>query len=1040
MGITYYSIYKNSTGNVGIGTITPANNLVVYNGSSWAGEDLNGSSGGELRFLQSGTLKANIYASTSTGFVINGGSETIFQIGASEKMRLTGGNLGIGTTGPASILHLNGAAPTILTLSSTSYPSTYYTTFGVDSAARAFLIFGNNGVNEIRAGRTSTGGYLDFYTNNTVGQTTTTSDGNFVMRLAAGGNVGIGTDAPILKLVVKGASSYPATTGTAQTGVFRLTGGTGLYNVLDMGINESTDTAWIQATRANSLSTYDKLLINPYGGNVGIGTTSPSYLLTVYAASLAQFTLSNATRNFILSNNAGDGLLSFSYNAVNRLQFDTTNQWFNTGNVGIGTSSPGGILDVQSSNAGDQLVRTWNTNTAGTGKAILRVVNSGNNAQGTQLQFTDLNYFVGTIASDRTNGMAFYVGQQATALVSERMRIDINGNLGIGTTSPAQKLTINNGSSTGAGAVYPIRLSGGTMSSVGDSTGLLFVQRDANDDYGGYIRLYTTVATPNYLNPRLEFGVQTTDTNVLGSVATRMVITGDGNVGIGTTSPDTILTLEKDITTNAEFGSHGHFSVRGKTNTSKRLDLGFNTYTDVGFIQAMINGTSYNNLLLNANGGNVGIGTTSPSAKLTVVQSAGADSVLLDLQSNNDPGIRFGRSSYGSLIRHISATTDYIAFNCNGASQPSVAATAQVVFDENGNVGIGVSAPNTKLTVWTPSTTGLQTALRLNNPFGFANANTGTKIVFSQDRTAAEDIPMSEMGVGQEYAGTSAAGYMFFSTLNNSMGERMRINSVGNVGIGTTSPTQKLEVNGTVLASAFSGPLTGNASTASTADGLNQNNNYTVSGFRANGTIYSGSVNSSYGGFQLNSDSHGLRRQDQTNDVYCYTTSGTLYLGAGGSSTTHIRVLSGGDVGIGVSPSYKLDVNGNIHATGFPTSSDIRFKKNITPLENSLEKIKKLQGVKYEWNEFVNSVRDGYKLNVPIIGLIAQDVEKIVPEVVDLWKLSEDCQDARSIDYPRLIPVLIEAIKEQQTIIENQNQKIENLIARMSALEAKQNL
>jgi len=257
---------------------------------------------------------------------------------------------------------------------------------------------------------------------------------------------------------------------------------------------------------------------------------------------------------------------------------------------------------------------------------------------------------------------------------------------------------------------------------------------------------------------------------------------------------------------------------------------------------------------------------------------------------------------------------------------------------------------------------------------------------------------------------------------------------------------------GTITAAAFSGPLTGNvtgnvtgssgsctgnASTASTADSLNQNNNYTVSGFRANGTIYSGSANSSYGGFQLNSDSHGLRRQDQTNDVYCYTTSGTLYLGAGGSSTTHIRVLSGGDVGIGVSPSYKLDVNGNIHATAFPTSSDIRFKKNITPLENSLEKIKKLQGVKYEWNEFVNSVRDGYKLNVPIIGLIAQDVEKIVPEVVDLWKLSDDCQDARSIDYPRLTPLLIEAIKEQQIIIENQNQKIENLIARMSALEAK---
>jgi len=235
----------------------------------------------------------------------------------------------------------------------------------------------------------------------------------------------------------------------------------------------------------------------------------------------------------------------------------------------------------------------------------------------------------------------------------------------------------------------------------------------------------------------------------------------------------------------------------------------------------------------------------------------------------------------------------------------------------------------------------------------------------------------------------------------------------------------------------INGSSTSCSGSAASAGALNTSNDYTVASLTSNGFVYSGSSAGSTGAFYFNSSSHGIRRASSTNDVYCYTTSGTLYLGAGGSSTTHIRVLSGGDVGIGVSPSYKLDVNGNIHATAFPTSSDIRFKKNITPLENSLEKIKKLQGVKYEWNEFVNSVRDGYKLNVPIIGLIAQDVEKIVPEVVDLWKLSEDCQDARSIDYPRLTPLLIEAIKEQQIIIENQNQKIENLIARMSALEAK---
>ena len=118
-------------------------------------------------------------------------------------------------------------------------------------------------------------------------------------------------------------------------------------------------------------------------------------------------------------------------------------------------------------------------------------------------------------------------------------------------------------------------------------------------------------------------------------------------------------------------------------------------------------------------------------------------------------------------------------------------------------------------------------------------------------------------------------------------------------------------------------------------------------------------------------------------------------------------------VGIATSgPAYTLDVNGNAHASSFVTSSDARFKKNIRPLTNSLQKITQLDGVIYEWNEFVNSRRDGYELNVPIVGLIAQDVEKIIPEIISKWKLSDDCQDARAIDYTRIVPYLIEAVKE----------------------------
>jgi hypothetical protein len=213
-----------SGGNLGIGTTSPSNNLVVYNGSGWAGEDLNGTSGGELRFLQSGTLKANIYASTSTGFVLNGGSETIFQIGASEKMRLTGANLGIGTTGPVAFLDIvgNGIHTILRNTSATSYTSLRLYN-DQNSAVRALEIdysgasysgaLITSGPTGESACVTTTGAYpLAFGTNNTARMT-----------ILSGGNVGIGTSSPTQKLEVNGtikATSFVgplSRTSTTQT-------------------------------------------------------------------------------------------------------------------------------------------------------------------------------------------------------------------------------------------------------------------------------------------------------------------------------------------------------------------------------------------------------------------------------------------------------------------------------------------------------------------------------------------------------------------------------------------------------------------------------------------------------------------------------------------------------------------------------------------------------------------------------------------------------------------------------------------------------
>jgi hypothetical protein len=119
---------------------------------------------------------------------------------------------------------------------------------------------------------------------------------------------------------------------------------------------------------------------------------------------------------------------------------------------------------------------------------------------------------------------------------------------------------------------------------------------------------------------------------------------GSQSVGIGTANPAARLSVVQDITTTAEFGSFGQFTVQGATNSSKLLSFGFNTATDVGFIQAMVNGTSYNNLLLNARGGNVGIGTICPGKILNIAANDAtsgnyqARSAVIRIQNTNDVG------------------------------------------------------------------------------------------------------------------------------------------------------------------------------------------------------------------------------------------------------------------------------------------------------------------------------------------------------------------------------------------------------------------
>ncbi len=131
-----------------------------------------------------------------------------------------------------------------------------------------------------------------------------------------------------------------------------------------------------------------------------------------------------------------------------------------------------------------------------------------------------------------------------------------------------------------------------------------------------------------------------------------------------------------------------------------------------------------------------------------------------------------------------------------------------------------------------------------------------------------------------------------------------------------------------------------------------------------------------------------------------------------------------------VTVSGEVMVNGNAtilgdaFATSFVASSDKRFKKNILTVENALEKVLQLRGVNYYWrnNEFLTRGFDD-KLE---LGLIAQEVEAVIPEIV-----SEIGNGYKGVEYQKLVALLIEAIKDQQAIIENQNSEMAEMKSKL---------
>lgn len=232
------------------------------------------------------------------------------------------------------------------------------------------------------------------------------------------------------------------------------------------------------------------------------------------------------------------------------------------------------------------------------------------------------------------------------------------------------------------------------------------------------------------------------------------------------------------------------------------------------------------------------------------------------------------------------------------------------------------------------------------------------------------------------------------------------VDSSSNVGIGTTSPEYKVDiVHGDHQETYF---------TKITAEEEVYNvlaiKNKAAVGHRSSlrfmhgntlmGRLFSeGSAN----------ETAALTLQNKTNSSISFQTNG---------NNTRMIIKGGGKIGIGKeSPSYDLDVNGEVQATAFVQASDQRYKKNIQPIKNALGIIQNVRGVYFDWKENPATPRGGSGQQV---GFIGQEVEKVLPQLV-----KKDDRGYRAVSYSGFTPVLLEALKQQQQMIRKQQKLID---------------